>query len=141
MVEVADVRRKFRARIEEAKKRGEARRTAADRASQDYETFLRDVAIPAFRMVASVLSAENYPFKVFTPASGARMSSTNSRDDYFEVELDTESETPQVIGRVNRSRGGRLTTIERPVREGTPVGELSEEDVIEFVLSEIERFV
>ncbi len=141
MVEVADVRRKFRTRIEEARKRGEARRSAADRASQDYEVFLKDVATPAFRMVASVLSAEGYPFKVFTPAGGVRMSSTNSRDDYFEVELETDSDMPQVIGRVNRSRGGRLTTIERPVREGTPVAELTEGDIIDFVLSEIDRFL
>ncbi len=141
MVEVADVRRKFRARIEEARKRGDARRIAADRASQEYEIFLKDVATPAFRMVASVLSAEGYPFKVFTPAGGVRMAFTNSRDDYFEVELDTASEAPQVIGRVNRSHGGRVTTIERPVREATAIGELSEGDVIDFVLAEIDRFV
>jgi hypothetical protein len=141
VVEVADVRRKFRARIEEARKRGEERRTAADRASQEYEIFVRDVATPAFRMIASVLSAEGYPFKVFTPAGGVRLASTKSRDDYFEVELDTESVPPQVTGRVNRSRGGRMMTIERPVREGTPVAELSEGDVVDWVLSEIDPFV
>lgn len=141
MVEVADVRRKFRARIEEARKRGEARRAAADRAAQDYEIFIRDVAVPAFRMVASVLSAEGYPFKVFTPAGGVRLASTKSRDDYFEVELDTESDPPQVIGRANRARGGRVTTTERPIREATAVNEIAEGDVIEWVLAEIEPFV
>jgi hypothetical protein len=140
VVEVADVRRKFRARLEEARKRRDEKKTAVDRASQEYQTFLRDVATPAFQMVASVLSAEGYPFKVFTPAGGVRLASTRSRDDYFEVELDTESDRPQVIGRVNRSRGGRLTTIERPVRDGTSISELTDSDVVEWVLSEIEAF-
>lgn len=140
MVEVADVRRKFRARLEEARKRRDEKKTAVDRASQEYQTFLRDVATPAFQMVASVLSAEGYPFKVFTPAGGVRLASTRSRDDYFEVELDTESDRPQVIGRVNRSRGGRLTTIERPVRDATSISELTDSDVVEWVLSEIEAF-
>jgi hypothetical protein len=141
VIEVADVRRKFRARIEEARKRGEERRAAADQAAQDYELFIRDVATPAFRKVSSVLSAEGYPFKVFTPAGGVRLASTRSRDDYFEFELDTESSPPQVLGRVNRSRGGRMVTIERPVREATPVPELTEGDVVEWVLSEIDPFV
>lgn len=141
MVEVADVRRKFRARIEEARRRAEARRAAADRASQEYEIFIRDVAVPAFRVVASVLSAEGYPFKVFTPAGGVRMASTKSREDYFEVELDTDSDTPQVIGRASRSRGGRVTATERPVRDATPVRELTESDVMEWVLGEIDAYV
>ena len=141
MVEVADVRRRFRQRIQEARRQAEVRRVEVDRAARDYETFLRDTATPAFRMVASVLSAEGYPFKVYTPADSLRLSSTNSRDDYFELELDTESVPPAVMGRVNRSRGGRLITIERPIRPDTSVAELTQEDVVEFVLSEFDRFV
>lgn len=141
MVEVADVRRKFRARIEQARRASAERRTEADRAAQDYEIFLRDVATPAFRMVASVLSAEGYPFKVFTPASSLRLASDRSREDFFELELDTESAHPQVVGRVNRSRGGRVTTLERPIREGKRVADLTQDDVVEFFLEEIEPFL
>jgi len=138
---VADVRRMFRARLDDARRDAEARRVEVDRASNDYDTFLHQVAIPAFRMIASVLSAEGYPFKVFTPAGGVRMASTNSRDDYFEVELDTETLPPQVIGRMNRSRSGRITTVETPLKPGLSVAELREEDVVDFVLTEIARFV
>lgn len=141
MVEVADVRRKFRARIEQARRASAERRTEADRAAQDYEIFLRDVATPAFRMVASVLSAEGYPFKVFTPANSLRLASDRSREDFFELELDTESAQPQVVGRVNRSRGGRVTTLERPIREGKRVADLTQDDVVEFFLEEIEPFL
>lgn len=141
MVEVADVRRKFRARIEQARRASAERRAEADRAAQDYEIFLRDVATPAFRMVASVLSAEGYPFKVFTPADSLRLASDRSREDFFELELDTESAQPQVVGRVNRSRGGRVTTLERPIREGKRVADLTQDDVVEFFLEEIEPFL
>lgn len=141
MAEVADVRRRFRRRIQEARRAAEARRVEIDRAARDYETFLRDTAGPAFRTVATVLSAEGYPFKVDTPADSLRLSSTHSRDDYFELELDTESAPPTVAGRVNRNRGGRMLTIERPIRAGASVAELTEEDIIDFVLSEFDRFV
>jgi hypothetical protein len=141
VVEVADVRRKFRARIEQARRAAEAHRAEADRAAQDYELFLRDVATPALRMVASVLSAEGYPFKVFTPAGSLRLASDKSREDFFEIELEIDSPIPQVTGRVNRSRGGRVTTIERPIRDGARVAELTQDDVVQFVLDEIGPFL
>ena len=138
---VADVRRMFRARLDEARREAEARRAEVGRASADYETFLHQVAIPAFRMVASVLSAEGYAFKVFTPAGGVRMASTTSREDYFEVELDSDANPAQVIARANRSRGSRITTIENTLKPGVPISDLREEDIVDFVLAEIPRFV
>ena len=138
---VADVRRMFRARLEDARRDAEARRADVERATKDYENFLHEVAIPAFRMIASVLSAEGYPFKVFTPAGGVRMASTTSREDYFEVELDTEATPPQVIARANRARAGRITTVENPLKAGVPIADLREEDVVDFVLNEVPRFV
>lgn len=138
---VADIRRMFRARLDEARREAEARRVEVDRAAKDYDTFLHHVAIPAFRTVASVLSAEGYPFKVFTPAGGVRMASTTSREDYFEVELDTGSTAPQVLARANHSRGGRITTVETPLKPGVAIAELREEDIVDFVLAEIPRFV
>ncbi len=140
-MQVADVRRMFRARLEDARRDAEARRAEVDRAAKDYEAFLRDVAIPAFRMIASVLSAEGYAFKVFTPAGGVRMASPGSRDDYFEVEFDPDQTPPQAIGRMNHSRGGRVTTVETPIKPGTSISDLREEDVVDFVLAEIRRFV
>lgn len=137
---VADVRRMIRARLEDARRDADARRVDADRAAKDYDAFLHGVAIPAFRMVASVLSAEGYPFKVFTPAGGVRMASTTSREDYFEVELDT-SHPPQVIARANHARAGRITTVESPLKAGVPISDLREEDIVDFVLAEIPRFV
>lgn len=138
---VADVRRMFRARLEDARRDAEARRVDVDRAAKDYENFLHAVGIPAFRMVASILSAEGYPFKVFTPAGGVRMASTTAREDYFELELDTQSTPAQVIARANRAHAGRITTIENPLKAGVSIGDLREEDVVDFVLAEISKYV
>ncbi len=138
MVEVADVRRRFRARIEHAKRAAESHRVEVDRARRDYDAFIKAVATPVFRMVASVLSAEGYPFKVFTPGGGLRLASAKSREDYVELDLDTELRPPQIIGRANRSRGGRVLTVERPVKEGRGVHEVTDEDLIAFLLDEIE---
>ena len=43
--------------------------------------------------------------------------------------------------RVSRSRGHKVLATERPIREGTPVERLTEEDVLEFLLAEIVPFV
>jgi hypothetical protein len=141
VVEVADVRRRFRARIEHAKRMAESRRVEADRARKDYDGFIEAVATPVFRMVASVLSAEGYPFKVFTPGGGVRLASATSRENYVELDLDTELQPPQIIGRVNRSRGGRVVTLERPVKEGRPIHEVTDEDLVAFLAEEMEPFL
>jgi hypothetical protein len=141
VVEVADVRRRLRAHIEHAKRTAESRRVEADRARRDYETFIEGTATEIFRMVASVLSSEGYPFKVFTPGGGLRLASAKSREDYIELDLDTELQPPQLIGRVNRSRGGRVVTLERPVKEGRPVHEITDEDLVAFLVDELDPFL
>lgn len=141
MIEVADVRRRFRARIEHAKRAAESRRVEADRARRDYDTFIETIATPVFRMVASVLSAEGYPFKVFTPGGGPRLASAKSREDYVEIDLDTDVHPPQVVGRVNRSRGGRVVTVERSIKEGRAVHDVTDEDLVSFLVEEMEPFL
>ena len=141
MIEVSEIRKRVRRRIAEARRAAEARRQAAEAAARDYERFLSRIAVPLCRRVAAVLTAEGYPFKVFTPAGGVRLASETSRHDFIELELDTELTPPQVIGRVNRARGGRVVTIERPVRENAPVADLTEADLLEFLLAEIGPFV
>ncbi len=47
---------------------------------------------------------------------------------------------PVVMGHVSRTRGRRVIESERPIAD-KPVGELTEDDVLEFVLKEIAPFV
>jgi hypothetical protein len=140
-MEPSDVRRRVRQVIDQARKRTAAHRAAADQASRAFETFLPKVATPVFKLFASVIKAEGHPFAVYTPAGGLRLASERAADDYIELALDTALEPPTVVARINRGRGSRLITDERPVREGVTIENLTEEDVLDFLLREIAPFL
>jgi hypothetical protein len=98
------------------------------------------VAVPLFRQVANVLRAHGYPFKVFTPSGSVRLMSDRAAEDYVELTLDTAGEEARVVGHTSRSRGRRVMESERPVAARAPA-ELTEDEVLGFVLTELEPFV
>ncbi|HSC26958.1 MAG TPA: hypothetical protein VLD67_06765 [Vicinamibacterales bacterium] len=138
---IPEVRRRLRAAIDSARREAAARRQRADEASQAYETFLAERAIPAFHALALALAAEGYRFTVETPAGSVRLASERSREDFIEVLLDRTHDPPIVIGRTSRGRGRGQVTSERPVCRGSAISDLTEEDVLTFVLEEIAPFV
>jgi hypothetical protein len=140
-IELPELRRQIRIAIELAKKNAAATRSRSDAAQRDYDTFLRDVAVPAVQQFASALSGEGHMFKVATPADSVRLTSVSSNDDFIELALDTTQDPPEVIARVSRGRGRRMVTSERPVRERTAVAELKEEDVVTLLLQDITPFL
>jgi len=140
-MEIPDVRRRVRQMLERARRASAERRARVDAAARAYESFLSRVATPVFRMFATAIRAEGHAFAVFTPAGGLRLASERSADDFIELLIDTESDPPTVAARINRGRGGRLLTAERPIREGAAIESLTEEDVLEFLLKAIEPFV
>ena len=140
-MDVSEVRRRLRGAIEQARQQAAARRSRADQASRDFDTFLADRAVPLFQTLANALSAEGHLFKVFTPAASVRLASQKSPDDFIEVVLDTDADPPQALGRNSRGRGRRTISSERPIRRGTAVADLSEDDVLAFLLEEIVPFV
>jgi hypothetical protein len=137
VADVADVRRRVRQRIEEARRRTAERRVELDAAERDFTTFLTAVAAPLFRVFAQALTAEGYPFKVNTPAGTLRLASDRSRNEFIEIGLDPELDPPQAVGRLTRAHGARTLTSERPIRAGARVGELTENDLLEFLTAEI----
>jgi hypothetical protein len=141
LVEVADVRRRVRLRIVEARQAAAARRADVDAAERDFVPFLKEVAAPVCQMFAQALTAENYPFKVSTPAGALRLTPERSRNDFIEIELDTSLNPPQVIGRVNYTHGSRGVAIERPIRENAAVVDLTQDDVLDFLVAELGPFV
>ena len=136
-MEVSEIRRRVRAAIESARREARERRVRSDRAALDYQDFLRDRAVPVFQTVAAALVAESYRFKVFTPADSVRLASETSSTDFIELSLDPAANPPTVIGRTSRGRGSRLVDRERPIREGAPIPELSDEDVLAYLMTEI----
>lgn len=140
-IEISEVRRRLRSAVDEARRDAAARRARNDAAMRDYDAFLSTVAIPVVQQMASALSGEGHHFNVATPAGSVRLASVNSPEDYIEIALDTSEDPPEVVGRTSRGRGRRMITSERPVRDRTAVGELNEEDVLAFLLTEITPFV
>jgi hypothetical protein len=139
-MEISHIKRQVLETIGSARKSAADRRARSDQAAREYEVFLEHVAIPLLRQVANVLRTEGYPFTVFTPGGSVRLMSDRAAQDYLELTLDTAGDRPLVMGHVSRARGRRVIESERPVAERTPA-ELTEEDVMTFVLKELEPFV
>lgn len=140
-MEVSDVRRRLRQAIEQARQAARERRVRHDEAARVYDAFLQRTATPVFRLVAMSLKAEGYPFHVSTPAGAVRLASESSAGDFIELALETAGDEPDVVGRVSRGRGRRMVHAERPIHEGRGPGELTEEDVLEFLMEEIVKLI
>ena len=140
-MQIADVRRRVLETIDHARRTAAERRVRVDEAGREYDLFLERIAVPLFRQVANVLRAEGYVFNMFTPSGSVRLMSDRSGEDYIELTLDTSGTEPSVLGRSSRGRGRRVIESERPIGTARPVRDLTEDDVLAFVLSELEPFV
>jgi hypothetical protein len=140
-METSDVRKRILRIIEEARRTAAERRTRADATSAAYESFLTRVAAPVFWQMADALNAEKYAFKVFTPSGGLRLASDRSGNDFIEIELDDSVDPPVVLGRASHSRGSRVIRTERPIAPRAGVEDLTDHDVLEFLLEEIAALI
>ena len=141
MLEAGEVRKRLRQTIEAAKREAAARRSAMGEVQKTYDAFLEERAVPLLRQVASALKAEGHVFQVLTPAGTARLQSDRERDDFLEVALDVRDNIPVVIGRISQVRGSQLQTAEQPIRGQLRPSDLSDEDVLDWVLRVILPFV
>jgi hypothetical protein len=123
----------MRAAIERSRREAASRRDRVDAASRAYDEFLSALAVPLFHQLASALVAEGYRYKVFTPSGSVRLASERSPDEFVELVLDPTLDPPTVVGRSSRGRGRRSIAVERPLREGAAVSDLTEDDVVDFV--------
>ena len=137
-MEISAVRKRLTETIERAKRQAADRRGRSDQASRDFDVFLQKIAVPLFRQVANALKADGYAFTVFTPSGSVRLMSDRAAEDYIEISLDTADDPPRVMGHISRNRGRRVIDAERAI--GAPET-LTEEDLLEFLLKELEAFV
>lgn len=138
-METSIVRNRLNLVIDAAKRSSAARRARNDEAARSYERVI-ELAVPLFKQIAQALKVSGYLFSVFTPGGSVKLMSDKSPEDYIELSLDTSGEHPMVMGHVSRTRGRRVIESEHPIAQ-KPVNELTEEDVFEFLLKEIEPFV
>ena len=139
-METSVVRQRLNAVIDQAKRAAGERRTRSDEAARDYARFLEHIAVPLCRQIAGSLKASNYSFTVFTPSGSVRLMSDKTAEDFIELTLDTSGERPVVMGHTSRARGRRVVDSERPIAT-TAIGDLTDEDVLDFVAREIGPFV
>jgi hypothetical protein len=137
-MEISVVRKRLTETIDRAKRQAAERRGRTDQASRDFEAFLQKIAVPLFRQVANALKADGYIFTVFTPSGSVRLMSDRSASDYIELTLDAADDPPRVMGQISRARGSRVLDAERAIG---PPDTLTEEQVLEFLLKELEAFV
>jgi hypothetical protein len=133
-MDLSEVRRRVRRTIEKARQEAGERRAQADAAAASYDTFRQSVAEPLFRQLATVLKAEGHPFELETPAAAVRLAAGRTGTAFIEIGLDTSRHPPAVVGRGSYGRGHDLFSIERPLGDATAIADLTEEDVLDFVL-------
>ena len=137
MADVALLRKRVRGAIDAGRRTAAERRERSAHAGRAYETFLNDVAIPAFRQLANVLRSEGLLFDVQTPAGGVSLASDRSRDDRLELELDSTTDPPTPMLIVSRHRGSRLLRTERTVKTGGTIESITEDELIDRVIEEL----
>jgi hypothetical protein len=131
------LRKRVRMEIDAARRASAERRQRAAAAAGAYETFLENIAVPAFRTMANVLRAEGVNFEAQTPAGAVRLVLDRSRDDVIELSLDTAADPPQPIFITTRTRGGRLLRTERPLKDRAAIEKIIEDEVIEGLIEEL----
>jgi hypothetical protein len=140
-VEVSHVNKRLKIAMEQARSRAQTRRQRTAEADQAFAAFLEHVATPVARQTASALKAAGLGFTVATPEGGLRLSSERGRDDFIEFALDTSGPEPQVVGRVRATRGSRTSDETMPVKAATAPEELTDEDVLDFLLRALEPWL
>ena len=140
-MDTAEICRRLRHTIEQARRAATTRRQRATAVEQAGAAVLSDIAAPLFRTVVSALKAEGYSFRVSTPPGAVQLSSETSADDFIELALDTTRDPPALMGRVCRAWGSRVIATERVVKEDPGLDAVSEEDVLDFLLRELTPFV
>jgi len=140
-LEISQVRRRIQAAMVTARDRAKQRRQKSEEAEQAYTTFLENLAVPLARQVVNALRAEGYSFTASTPGREVRVSVDQGRDDFIELALRTDTDQPQVVGRIRRTRGSRTLDEERPVKPGAAPQDVSEDDLLEFLVRALEPWL
>lgn len=144
-METSIVRQRIQEVLRQAKRtdadRRADRRAQTDQATQEFSAFLKGVAVPLFKQVADVLRAEGYPLEVFTPGSSVRLMGGRGNDEYIEVALDTSGAAPKLVGRASHVRGGDVMQTELVLNATANISALTDEDLLGFLLSELETLI
>jgi hypothetical protein len=140
-METADVRKRIKDTIDRARRLAGERRVRNAEANAAFDRFLATIAVPLCQQIAGALKAEGYPFIVNTPGGVVRLASERWPEDFVEIRLDTTGPRPQVVARVERVKGRETIAEDRPLKPGTLIEHLTEQDVLDIFAQTLEVFV
>lgn len=141
MIDAGLLRKRVRSEIEAARRASATRRERTSAATREFEQMLEERAVPAFRAMANVLRAEGIPFELTTPSGGVRLVADKNRDDVVELELDASIDPPQPLLSTVQSRGSRTLRTERFLKEGSPISEITEDDILNALLEQLKPWL
>lgn len=141
MTDVALVRKHLRQAIDAARRDAAGRRERTDAVRRAYESFLENTAVPVFRTFANALRGEGLPFEVMTPSGAVGLVPDRNRDEGIMLELDATIDPPVMTLSVTKGRGSRVTRTEQPVKPGTPIEQITDDDLVEVLLGEIKPWL
>jgi hypothetical protein len=119
---------------------GTDRRVAADNARAAFARLLNGTIAPLLLQTASILKAEGELCQVHTPSDYVRLAFSSSHEDFIEFRLDT-APPAHVIGRSSVRRKGGTVVEDRLVGVGRPVEDITEEDVVAYLIPELRRIL
>jgi hypothetical protein len=140
-MEVSQVNKRVQMALEAARTRAKSRREHTVEAEKAYSVFLETVATPVTRQVANALKVAGLAFTLGTPGGGLRLSADRGRDDFIEFVFDASGDLPQAVGRISVSRGSRTIDEVVPVKAGAAIEDLTDEDVLEFLVKALESWL
>lgn len=140
-LEIGEVRRQVRLKIEALKHESLAHRAEASSASANFEPWLEGVAVPLFKQFVNALRAEGLQFRVLTPARRVRVEAERSQDDFLELSLDTERRPVAVVLRRSYTRGHHVFTDERVVSRGSDVTSVTAAQLLEKLVDDAAPFL
>ena len=141
MVQTEEIRKRLLRVIEKSRQAALDRRARSVSATRNGERALGQIVVPIFKTTVNVLKVEGYPFQVSTPAGSVRMTAEASGENFIELVLDTTGEAVAFRGRVSRTQGRQVLIEETIVQENTEIAELTEDQVLEFLLGNLGPFL
>ena len=141
-MDVSELRKRILHALDTARKDAVVRRSTVDEAARAFERFLETIAVPLLKQSQDVLRAEGQSFTTHAPVGSARLVSGSSPNTFVEFTLDITPAVPQVIGRVSLARGRQAVVVEeRPISTTKAVADLSDDDVAQFLVTEIPKLI
>jgi hypothetical protein len=139
-MDVAALRKRMLRELDRPGATAAERRVSGDTARQQFARLLDTTIVPLLKQTADILKAEGSLCRVHTPSDHAQLAFDRSSEDFVEIMLDTAM-PPHVIGRSSARKRGGTVVEDRIIGVGKEIDEISDEDVVGYLLPELRKIL